>query len=151
MSNTERLEGLTKGNFALTRYTSSGETQLIGAFEHIVRLGREGPVESLNASLAAEQEIIEGDKISREGVMVRGDFFGEECQPWIAIAHLKITQELIIASVLLHDIDHVFDVLPQKGKQAFISFGLGWLIETVVTGDLLGKPRQFDGIGRRHG
>ena len=30
MSNTERLEGLTKGNFALARYTSSGETQLIG-------------------------------------------------------------------------------------------------------------------------
>ena len=30
MSNTERLDGLTKGNFALTRYTSSGETQLIG-------------------------------------------------------------------------------------------------------------------------
>jgi hypothetical protein len=30
MSNTERLDGLTKGNFALARYTSSGETQLIG-------------------------------------------------------------------------------------------------------------------------
>jgi hypothetical protein len=30
MSNTARLDGLTKGNFALTRYTSSGETQLIG-------------------------------------------------------------------------------------------------------------------------
>src|SRR5260370_25812025 len=29
MSNTERLDGLTKGNFALTRCTSCGETQLI--------------------------------------------------------------------------------------------------------------------------
>ena len=30
MSNTERLDGLTKGNFGLTRFTSGGETQLIG-------------------------------------------------------------------------------------------------------------------------
>ena len=64
---------------------------------------------SIGADVAIHVEIVEQHKFTGQLVMIRADVFLEETKRRIAGSHSNVAEHLIVAAILLDDIDHVFD------------------------------------------
>ncbi len=64
---------------------------------------------SVGAYVAIHVKIVEQHELTSQLVMIRADVFLKETERWIACAFSDVAQHLIVAAILLHDIDHVFD------------------------------------------
>ena len=68
------------------------------------------PVPSAAAGLATIVEVVEGDELARETVMVRRQRLGQQRQLRVAVADLEVAKDLVVAAILLDDINDVPDV-----------------------------------------
>src|SRR5262249_24291852 len=89
-----------------------------GALDKIRGAGSGAPVPAVAADLAAVIEVIEGDKLARDGVMVGRERFRKQVQPGIAIAFFQIAQDLVIGAVLFDDVNDVANPGTQEGEQS---------------------------------
>jgi hypothetical protein len=77
-------------------------------------------------------------------MMIRGDRLGEEGEIGIAVADLQIPENLVIRSILLHDVNHMFDSVPQELHHGMVFLVSRNCREVVVLGDL---PRALGQTG----
>src|SRR6202040_2870373 len=81
---------------------------------------RRAPWPAISAHLARVEEIIERHETPGESVLVGRNCGTEESEVRFAIATPQISQDLIVGSVFLDDVDHVTDPPPQRGHQSLV-------------------------------
>ena len=67
------------------------------------------PRPAILTTLGADVEIVHQDKSLSDRVLVRRDFAREHNDALIAVALREVGENVVIGSVLFHDVDHVLD------------------------------------------
>ncbi len=62
-------------------------------------------------------EVVQINKLSGDRVIVWSDLLPEIHQAWIAIAPVQVSEDLIVRTILLNQINHVFDAVLQLLNQ----------------------------------
>src|SRR5580700_11899156 len=90
---------------------------------------------SVAGNFSAVVEIVEHAELQRELVLVGRNVGAVEREEGVAVAHLQVTEHLIVGAVFLDDIDDVLDRILAAGKLYF-----SWIaVQQVVVLDGAGE------------
>src|ERR1700730_2111678 len=96
--------------------------QRYGFYSEIGFPGSHAPRPTIRADITGTVEIVEIDKLLGDLVEIRCGRFAEQSEGRIAVATIKISQNLIIRPILLHDIDDMLNSLAQLANYNFVLY-----------------------------